>query len=132
VPGAYRTDRTPEKALVGFAIGRHHGDHVEYHTAASARLQDLGRLSLGYAPVWDLILWAKRSGAKWFDLGGITEARDGKIDPLAGVSDFKHRFSRIDTDIRTEMALYPPGFRPMLARSVSRATRYIRTRKIGP
>jgi len=127
IVGAYRTDREPHEALVGFAVGQHQGDHAEYHTAATARPGDLGRLSLGYAPVWDLILWARRSGAQWFDLGGITESTGDRPDPLAGVTEFKHFFTRTDADVRTELTLYPSGLRSALARTVSGAARFVRT-----
>ncbi len=91
--GLFRTDHTGPRALLAYAAAYAHGDHVEYAGAASARPPDL-KVSLGYAPAWDLIQWARRTGARWFDFGGITAGTtNDKKDRCGGISDFKRMFS---------------------------------------
>ena len=89
VPG----DAPHAQSLVAFAWGCMHGTHGEYRAAGTARIEG-NKLSFGSPLLWDLVLWAKRQGATWFDLGGVTLAEAGAEDPLAGISSFKRRFSR--------------------------------------
>jgi len=95
-----RTDRDGPDAVVAFALGINHGDSVEYATAGSARSPDL-KFPLGYALAWDLIVWARRVGARWFDFGGIsTRARDD--DPRKGINEFKRMFGDDILEVRHE------------------------------
>lgn len=83
-PGEERPD-----ALCAFAGAMNNGDHAVYSDGASTRDVESG-VALTYAPMWDLIRWAKRQGLEWFDMGGTTTDED---DPRAGISDFKRRFT---------------------------------------
>jgi LmbE family N-acetylglucosaminyl deacetylase len=77
----------------GFAVGISHGDVAEYHHAASTRDRTSG-VPLLYAPLWELVRWAKEGGARAFDFGGVTLADPDAEDPLEGISDFKRFFCR--------------------------------------
>ncbi len=94
IVGMFRSGHREPDALWAFAMGHNHGDHVEYGVAASTRDTGGVRLPMGYALAWDLMRWAKRSGATWFDFGGITRGtQTDASDPLGGISDFKRYFS---------------------------------------
>jgi hypothetical protein len=122
--GLFRTDVAGPESLVAFAWGRRHGDHVEYATAGSARAPEL-RMPLGYALAWDLIAWAKRSGATWFDFGGVT--LPGKAeDPLAGISDFKRYFSDRVAEVGTEWELETRFLPARVARTARAGARLLR------
>lgn len=100
--GAFREDVRGPTALVGYVVGLRHADAVEYATAASTRLDTL-KVPLLYAPAWELIRWAKGTGASWFDFGGVlTVAAD---DPRRGISQFKRMFSEEEIDVGDEFVL---------------------------
>ncbi len=101
----------PER-IVAFALGAHNGDHVTYMHGAAERGGGLGTVSLGYAPVWELVRWASEHGATWFDLGGVTTSEDPK-HPMAGIAHFKRRFGGTDIEVATELQL---TIRPMETR----------------
>jgi len=123
--GVFRDGASGCDALVGFAWGRAHGDHVEYYLGASAR--DIScRLAPGYPLLWDLIVWAKRIGAVWFDFGGVTEgSHETSADKLGGISDFKRFFSRSTATVREEWKLDPHPTRAALAVAISRSVKWI-------
>jgi hypothetical protein len=85
-----RTDRAGPEALVAFAFGLNHGDHVEYALAGSTRPPDL-RMPIGYALAWDLMTWARTVGAGWFDFGGVVP-NTPEGDQRRGIYDFKRTF----------------------------------------
>jgi hypothetical protein len=118
IVGVFRDSDSSPDALVAFACGRGHGDHAEYHLGASTRAADL-KVPLAYAPLWDLILWARQFGASWFDLGGVTDASLGDGDPLAGISDFKRYFAKDVVHVGEEWVFEPRPARAGLARVVS-------------
>ena len=95
------------------------GDHGVYADSASVRPDDI-RLAVTYPILWDLITWAKRGGASWFDLGGITlgHATDG--DPLGGISDFKRFFTEDLIDVGEEWRFPLHSLRARLAAFVDR------------
>jgi hypothetical protein len=114
IVGVFRSDAGPD-ALLAYAVGLAHGDHVQYATAASTRATDL-KLPLGYGPAWELIRWAKRLGAAWFDFGGITAGTHGDSeDPRGGISDFKRYFSRAVQRVGHEWVLEPHPMRSRVA-----------------
>jgi len=88
-------------AMLSFACGHREGPRVRYAEAGSTRRDDL-KVPLGYAPMWELIVWAKREGAAYFDLGGITAGRVDDDDPLGGISDFKRYFQGTITEVGEE------------------------------
>jgi lipid II:glycine glycyltransferase (peptidoglycan interpeptide bridge formation enzyme) len=68
--------------------------------------------------MWDLIVWAKRAGATWFDFGGVTAGTAGSGDPLGGISDFKRLFSKERAEVAEDWVLEPRKLVARLARLV--------------
>lgn len=105
IVGLFRTDTTDPDSLLAFAWGCHGVDHVYYSEAASTRATDGLRVAVAYGLMWDLIVWAKRTGARVFDLGGVTAGKHTDEDPLGGISDFKRYFSQQALTVRDEWIL---------------------------
>jgi hypothetical protein len=124
-PGAVRLaglfDERPGTAepLLAFALGFNHGGYTEYATAASTRRTDL-RMPLAYGLAWELMLWGKSAGARWFDFGGVTRGTQGSGDVLGGISDFKRYFSTQTVEVGAEYTLEPHPL-PALAARISGA-----------
>jgi hypothetical protein len=116
--GLFRTDREGPDALLGFAWGLWNGDSASYFAGASARPADL-RVAIGHPLLWDLILWAKRAGAAWFDLGGVTAGTAGSDDPVGAISDFKRLFSKKTADVAEDWVLEPRWLPARVAELVS-------------
>lgn len=94
---------------IAFAVAYLHGDVAEYAHAGSLRHPD-HHLPLLYAPTWDLMRWAKRSGAKCWDFGGVREPSAGPdVDAsgLAGIGAFKAAFSGATVHVGEEWVLEP-------------------------
>jgi len=121
-----RTDVDGPSAIIAFAWGCVHGDVSEYCESGSVRVTDM-RISTSYALLWDLITWARRSGSKVFDFGGVTVGSTGSDDPLGGISDFKRRFSQREVEVGEQWELTPRPFRARIAGTVSGAATLIRT-----
>jgi len=106
--------------LVAYAWGCAHGSYASYEAGASARRPELGNTPLGYAPLWELIRWARNlAGVEWFDLGGINAA--GALDSLAGISRFKRYFSDEAVEVGAEWSLEPHPARAAVARAIKHA-----------
>ena len=121
-------EQTPD-SLVGFAWGCRHGDHVEYRAAGIKRLEN-SRLAVSYPLLWTLILWAKREGAAWFDLGGVT-LEDSSQEALKGISEFKRFFSRNVEEVGDEWMIETQPFRLLVADRLSslvKSLKQIRTK----
>lgn len=123
--GLFRTDREGPDALLGFAWGWWNGQSVSYVAGASSRPSDLGRVWVVHPLFWDLILWAKRGGATWFDLGGVTTGTTGSGDPVGGISDFKRLFSKHMADVADDWVLEPRWLPARLAAVVSSGARWL-------
>jgi len=65
--------------------------------------------------VRDLILWSKREGAQWFDMGGVTVG-EPVTHPLHGVSVFKRHFTHHLEDVGEEWSMEPHPVRANLVR----------------
>ena len=115
-------DRSPT-GLVSFAWGCVNGNYVTYEAGASTRHHGVGNLAVAYAPLWNLIAWAKRQGASWFDFGGISEAAHSAHDPLGGIADFKRFFTGHIIEVGEQWILEPRRIRAMIARALSAAVR---------
>lgn len=120
-----RTDREGPEALLAYAWCCMQGDVAEYSESGSARVQDL-KVSTSYLLLWDLICWARRNGARYFDLGGVTGGTLGTTDPLGGISDFKRRFSPFEFEVAQEWSFEPHPARAATARAVSRGANLLR------
>ncbi len=105
--GLFRTDKEGPEALLGFAWGCWNGQSVSYIAGASSRPSDLQRVGIVHPLFWDLIIWAKRVGATWFDLGGVTAGTVGSGDPVGGISDFKRLFSKEAIDVAEDWVFTP-------------------------
>ena len=125
--GLFRPEVAGPDSLLAFALGCHHGDHVEYRSGGSTRNTG-GRIPLAYGLIWDLIQWAKRTEAMWFDLGGVSSGSlvDGN-DAFGGISDFKRFFSRTVVNVGEEWALEPHPLRTRLAAAVSALVKRVHT-----
>jgi hypothetical protein len=117
--GLFRPDIAGPDSLLAFVWGCHHRDHVEYRYGGSTR--NTGRrIPLLYGLVWDLIQWAKRTGALWFDMGGVTvDSLGDGTNTLGGISDFKRFFSRTMVTVGEEWVLEPRPLRARLERAIS-------------
>jgi peptidoglycan/xylan/chitin deacetylase (PgdA/CDA1 family) len=117
--GLFRTDREGPDALLGFAWGWWNGQSASYFAGGSSRPTDLRGVSIGHPLMWDLVLWAKRGGATWFDLGGVTSGTLGSGDPLGGISDFKRLFSKETVAVAEDWVLEPHALPARVAAAVS-------------
>jgi CelD/BcsL family acetyltransferase involved in cellulose biosynthesis len=122
--GTFREGIQGADALVAFVWGSNHGDHVELRTAASTRLAD-SRASLTHPLIWELIRWARRARARWFDLGGVTAGNHESNDRRGGISDFKRSFCTHEVTVGEEWALEPNRLRARVARAVSWAAAWL-------
>ena len=121
-----RTDRSGGESMLAFAWGCIHGDVAEYSESGSLRIDDM-KISTSYALLWDLIRWAQRNGAKWFDLGGVTSGNTESGDPLGGISDFKRRFSQRELEVGEQWESYPHPRRAAVATAISRTAAFVRS-----
>lgn len=127
VIGLFRPGEISPDSLLAFAWGCVNGNYVTYEAGASAREEGLGNLPLAYAPVWNLIAWAKGIGAQWFDFGGVSAVGESAMDdPLSGITDFKRFFCERVIEVRDEWTLEPRPVRARIARTVSAAVERIR------
>jgi hypothetical protein len=131
--GLYRTDGVEGgDALIAFALGLNNVDHVAYDIGASARVPDFKNVSLGYPLLWDLISWARDTGAVWFDYGGVP-AHDSEGEARLGrISDFKRRFEKNMVRVSDEWGLTPHPARAAAARFVSQAVKLLQRRGKRP
>ena len=119
-----RTDCDGPEALVAFALGLNHGDHVEYSAAGSTRPPDL-KMPLGYALAWDLMEWARSVGAQWFDFGGI--APDPATDGVRHrIHDFKRAFEGDVVEVSQSWSFEARPIRGAWVRGVSRLAEQLR------
>jgi len=124
--GLVRADREGPEALLGFAWGWWNGESVSYFAGASSRPSDLQGVGIVHPLFWDLIVWAKRTGATWFDLGGATAGTAGSGDPLGGISEFKRRFSKQTVDVAEDWVLEPHALPARVAALVSKGAAWLR------
>lgn len=127
VIGVFRGASREPADLVGYAWGLHHGERVEYHTGASARIPG-ARLPILYPAIWDLVVWGRRSGGRWFDMGGVTGGTVGSGDALGGISDFKRGFTKDEISLGEEWTLVPHPWRARVAEWASTLARTLRQR----
>lgn len=116
--GIFRCDAEGPESLVGFVWSGWHGDHASYDAGASTRPPG-PNVGVSYPLLWDVILWAKQSGATWFDLGGVTRGSRGSDDRLGGISDFKRGYGGELTRVGEDWVMEPRPRRAMVARAVS-------------
>lgn len=128
--GLFHVDRPGPESLIAFAWGCAHGGIAHYSTAASTREMDF-KVAMAYPLAWDLICWARRTGASVFDFGGISPGTHGSGDPLGGISDFKRRFSQNEATVSQEWTLEPHRFSALLAHATSAAANWLSRVRLG-
>lgn len=120
IVAAWDASYPTDESLVAFACGMNNGDHATYSDGASTRDID-SRIALSYAPVWDLIIWAKDQGCDWFDMGGVAgETREEVDDPTQGIYDFKRRFTDDLVEVGSEWSYQPASLRSWLSERLRR------------
>jgi hypothetical protein len=102
--GVFHPTREAGSALVGFVHGVVADDTVVYASAGTERAADIGSAPLSYGLVWELMRWAQQRGVRYFDFGGITPV-DQPHHPLAGISEFKRKFSGKELQVASDMVL---------------------------
>jgi hypothetical protein len=118
-----------DSSLVAFAWGIANGTYASYEAAGSLRGGSVGNTSLGYAPMWDVISWAReRTTAQWVDLGGVSGG--AADDPCAGITEFKRYFSSNALVVGGEWRLEPDPVKAAIARAVAEAAAWV-TRTSG-
>ena len=111
-------------SLVSFAWGVTRGEYTTYEAGATVRRKDLGSTSLGYAPLWDLVVWARANATSWFDFGGVTAGHHASAnDPVGGISAFKRSFCQNVVDVGEEWVLHPHPLRSAIASVLGSAAR---------
>src|SRR5262249_46391180 len=73
------------------------------------------KVSISHRLIRDLILWSKRGGATWFDMGGVTVG-EPDTHPLHGVSVFKRHFTHHLEDMGEEWSIEPHPARATFVR----------------
>jgi hypothetical protein len=114
--GFFRAGRDDPESLLGFAWACAHGDFAHYDDGGSARAPDIG-FTLACPLLWDLMRWARASGCKWFDMGGVTAQGQDAAGTLKGIEEFKLRFSKTRIRAGAEWQL---DSRPRLRRLAER------------
>lgn len=120
VVGLFRTDLDGPDALLAFAAGYCHGIQTEYGVAGGTRRSDL-KLPLMYGLAWDLILWGRSQGSRWFDFGGVVDAESGSA--MGGIADFKRYFAKNSVEVGEEWVYEPHPMRSAVARHVTSIVR---------
>jgi hypothetical protein len=123
VIGVFPGEDNASENMGAFGWVCNHGDHAEYRASGSTKRS--GRAPFGYLLVWEMIRWAKTTGAEWFDMGGVTLA-DGDESALEGISEFKRFFSREVVEVGAEWVLEPSPVRARIAAIVSSGAQQIR------
>jgi lipid II:glycine glycyltransferase (peptidoglycan interpeptide bridge formation enzyme) len=123
VLGLFQGDEMTPDNMVAFGWVCNHGDHGEYRAAGSKRTET--RIPFGFLLVWDMIRWAKETGAEWFDMGGVTLA-EGDETALEGISEFKRHFSREVVEVGAEWVLEATPVRARIATAVSTGAQRMR------
>jgi len=122
VVGLFLSEENDEpEAMLGFAWGCLNGTNGEYRAGGTAHSPSL-KVSISHRLLRDLILWSKRNGALWFDMGGVTV---GEPDwhPLHGVSVFKRHFTNNLEDVGEEWSMEPRPMRAALVRWIGGCVR---------
>lgn len=115
--GLFDDEQADRTDPVGFAVAVLHGEVAEYRHSGSRR-DDHIRVPVLYAPTWDLMLWARQRGARWWDFGGVPASPDDD-DPRAGIARFKRYFCRNEVDVGEEWVLEPRPWAARIARLAS-------------
>lgn len=112
--------------LLAFTCGSCHGNYASYEDGASTRDVE-GNVPLSYAPLWELVRWAKDVGCEWFDMGGIPRAKpEPESDPREGISRFKRYFTEEIAVVGGEWEFVPDRIRSRVSHLVSQALERLR------
>lgn len=120
--GGFRTDVAGADALIAWELATFDGVRAVSEHAAMERVAWNGRtLSAGYGTLWASIRWAMGSGARAFDLGGVTVEGDPDHEQFKSVSAFKANFggelvSGLDREFQFAPQTSPARFQRLAAR----------------
>lgn len=126
IVGTFGPEHPDEESLAAFSCAMHNGDHAVYSDGASTRELET-TVALTYAPMWELIRWARCRGCGWFDMGGITRSTYEDDDPRGGISDFKRRFTEDVIEVGGEWSFTAPSARARLAETLRTTARTLRS-----
>lgn len=104
---AFAESGCTESSLVSFGVVRVHGDHAVYEAGGSRRLQGDAAIIGGYSIMWECMRWAIQQNCTWFDLGGSVDLEDRRYRHLAGIEEFKRRFSKVRLSVGDEVVCEP-------------------------
>ena len=124
IVGLHEADSIDPSGLLAFAWGCFHGDHAHYAAAASIRGGRL-KMPLTYGLMWELILWARARGGRFFDLGGIPKGKLEPGHPLSGIQRFKRYFASEVREVGAEFSLDPSPLLASASRAVSSTGRWL-------
>jgi hypothetical protein len=119
----HRGSDAPE-SIVAYAWGGLHGDYCGYDAGAATRIPGV---NVGFTPplLWDLMCWSKARGARWFDMGGVSEGGLASADPVGGISDFKRYFSKDVAQVAEDWVLEPHPSSAALARVLTSGAQWL-------
>jgi lipid II:glycine glycyltransferase (peptidoglycan interpeptide bridge formation enzyme) len=120
VVGLFPSEGAEPVEVLSFAVAFLHGEVAEFAHAGSAREPGL-RVPLSYAPAWELMVWARAKGARFWDFGGVTSGAVGTQGPLAGINAFKLYFSPKAITVGEEWVLEPRRMSASFLRTISYA-----------
>ena len=124
VIGSFPSEVTAPSNMAAFGWVCNHGDHAEYRSAGSTKQS--GQVPFGSLVLWEMIRWAKSTGAQWFDMGGVTLG-EGDDSALEGISQFKMYFSHEVVEVGAEWVFEPAPVRARIGDFVSNSASRIRT-----
>lgn len=122
--GTFVANSNSSDALLAFAWDCHHGEYAHYEAGGSLRQPGINT-PLSYALLWDLIYWAQVNKASWFGLGGISSG-DHATDRLAGITEMKRYFSRVEARVGEEWVYNPFPQRARFATLIGNLVRRVR------
>jgi hypothetical protein len=127
--GVFRRGDDAPESLVAYAWSGLHGDHAGYDVGAATRIPGVN-VGFSYPLLWDLMCWGKARGARWFDMGGVSDGGLNTDDPVGGISDFKRYFTKDLATVAEDWMLEPHPSSAALARMLSNGAKWLaRSRK---
>lgn len=122
--GLFLSDDFAPENMRAFGWVCNHGDNGEYRAAGSSRRGDV-RIPFSYLLVWDMIRWSKKTGAEWFDMGGVVlGGPEGSA--FEGISEFKSYFTKNLIEVGEEWIVEPSPIRARIAERVSGSANQLR------
>lgn len=132
-PNVYRLtglfeSAAPDARLLAFRWNGVAGEYADDLAAASTRSIDptFGNIPMMPAILLDALEWARVSGAKWFDFGGIVLPDSPSYQQQHSITEFKLLFGGSIAEVGADLTFEP---RPWLSSLAYRLSRLSRARK---